>query len=196
MGWLPKKERYCIKCGKKGIVERRRCKECAKEYNRLRAKNRYKKYGRHNFGSKPCAICGKPMILWRKDQISHLSCRRKVIDDYNKVPRSSEGNTSGRQVVLDLGIEIPKGWVVHHLDENPLNNNIENLVLMSRSDHNSLHRHLQYHWSLFLKENSSNPENCWNILRDQLTTAWFERTGAKCLKITDIGQSAAEPLSP
>ena len=57
---------------------------------------------------------------------------------------------------------------------------------MFRSDHNSLHRFLQYRRSLFLKENGSNPEDCWDILRDQLTTAWFEKTGAKCLKIVDI----------
>jgi hypothetical protein len=38
-------------------------------------------------------------------------------------------------------------------------------------------------------------ENCWNILRDQLTTTWLEITDVKVIKITDIGQSAAEPLN-
>ena len=187
MSWLPKEERHCIGCGKKGVVERRRCKDCAKEYNRLRAEKRYKKHGRHNYGSSTCPICGKPMTLWRKDQAAHLSCRRKVVSNYCIVPRSSKGNTVGRQVVLDLGIDIPEGWVVHHLDEDPWNNeDYSNLILLSRSDHNSLHRYLQHHWSLFLKENSSNPEDCWKVLRDQLTTAWFEKTGAKCLKIVDM----------
>jgi hypothetical protein len=46
-----------------------------------------------------------------------------------------------------------------------------------------------------LKDNSSNLENCWNILRGQLTTAYLETKSANVIKITDIGQSAAEPLT-
>ena len=36
--------------------------------------------------------------------------------------------------------------------------------------------------------------NCWNTLRDQLTTTYLEINNANVIKITDIGQSAAEPL--
>jgi hypothetical protein len=194
MSWIDKKDRCCIDCGKTPVEERRRCKECAKEYNRQRARERHREKGR-NYDKSVCPICQKEMILWRKNQLTHQSCRKKVVEDYGKVPRSKKGNTIGRQVVLDLGVEIPKNWVVHHLDENPENNTIENLLLMSRSDHNSLHRYLQQNWSLWLKGHSSNPENCWDILRDQLTTAWLETTNANVIKITGIGQSAAEPLS-
>ena len=39
-----------------------------------------------------------------------------------------------------LGItEIPTKWCVHHCDENPHNNDFDNLVLMSMSDHMRLH---------------------------------------------------------
>ena len=48
---------------------------------------------------------------------------------------------------------------------------------------------------MFITENSSNLENCWNILRDQLTTAYLETKNANVIKITDIGQSAAELLN-
>ena len=34
---------------------------------------------------------------------------------------------------------IPKGWVVHHKDENRQNNDISNLEAMSRADHNTIH---------------------------------------------------------
>jgi hypothetical protein len=39
-----------------------------------------------------------------------------------------------------LGItEIPRGWCVHHCDENPHNNRISNLVLLTLNDHVRLH---------------------------------------------------------
>ena len=38
--------------------------------------------------------------------------------------------------------EIPKGYVIHHCDENPHNNEIENLMMLSMGEHAALHRHL------------------------------------------------------
>ena len=35
--------------------------------------------------------------------------------------------------------EIPDGFIVHHLDENKLNNNLDNLVLMDVNEHRSYH---------------------------------------------------------
>ena len=35
---------------------------------------------------------------------------------------------------------IPKGYVIHHIDENKSNNNISNLQLISRKEHMDLHR--------------------------------------------------------
>lgn len=44
----------------------------------------------------------------------------------------------------ELGIsEIPKGWCVHHCDENTYNNTFDNLVLLSVSDHARLHSALK-----------------------------------------------------
>lgn len=43
-----------------------------------------------------------------------------------------------------LGItEIPKGWCVHHCDEDPYNNDFDNLVLLSVPDHARLHAALR-----------------------------------------------------
>lgn len=35
---------------------------------------------------------------------------------------------------------IPKGYVIHHVDGDPLNNALENLILMTRSGHSTFHR--------------------------------------------------------
>lgn len=37
--------------------------------------------------------------------------------------------------------DIPKGYEVHHIDEDPSNNDISNLMLLSRSTHGQLHGH-------------------------------------------------------
>jgi hypothetical protein len=47
-----------------------------------------------------------------------------------------------REMCIALGIfTIPKGFIIHHLDENKLNNDIHNLALMSITAHNRLHSH-------------------------------------------------------
>lgn len=189
-----KEKKHCIDCGRLGVHERHRCVECAKQYNRDRAKQRYSEIGRHNYGEGQCNICKKSMTLWRKDQQCHQACRKKIYDDYSKeVCRDTTVMTIGRRTIIDLGIVIPKGYVVHHLDENPLNNDTKNLVLLSRNAHCSLHRYLQQNWSLWLKNHNSNPENCWDTLRDHLTKTWLEIASVRVIKINDIGQSAAEP---
>ena len=44
---------------------------------------------------------------------------------------------------INLGLTcIPKGWCVHHVDRNPLNNSFDNLVVCTMGDHQRIHRHL------------------------------------------------------
>lgn len=40
-----------------------------------------------------------------------------------------------RQIWTDLYGPIPKGFVIHHKDDNPINNAISNLEIMSRGEH-------------------------------------------------------------
>lgn len=196
-------ERYCEQCGKPLTNERRICKECRKSNKRLYAKLHYaelkeKGITKKRYGTITCSNCGKEIIKNRPDQTLCYDCYKllhhKTVDDYNKVARSNKSNTIARQIVLDLGFTLNKNICVHHLDENPNNNKLTNFLLISRSNHAKLHRFLERNWSLLLKNNSSNLENCWNILRDQLTTTWLETMSVKVIKIIDIGQSAAEPL--
>tara|TARA_Y100000034_G_scaffold133495_2_gene199092 strand:- start:140 stop:529 length:390 start_codon:yes stop_codon:yes gene_type:complete len=100
-----------------------------------------------------------------------------------------------REVSKDLGLIVDRYNVVHHVDEDPSNNFLENLWIMHPKAHASLHAYLRRHRSLWAKGQSKNSEDCWKTLRDHLTTAWLETTSAKVTKLDDIGQSAAEPLS-
>lgn len=46
-------------------------------------------------------------------------------------------------VCLALGITaIPKGWAVHHCDEQPYNNDFDNLILVTLGDHARIHQWL------------------------------------------------------
>lgn len=194
---------FCKKCGtllEKGYTY---CPICRKALKREYARNRYQLMLQANkklkrYGLIKCIFCGKEIIKNRPDQVMCYACymehRHKTVNDYSKVKRDTKGNTIGRHVVLSLGLQI-KDLVVHHLDENPSNNNLKNLLLLNPKHHAELHRLLERSWSLLLKDKSSNLENCWDSLRDQLTTAYLETKSANVIKITDIGQSASEPLN-
>ena len=49
-----------------------------------------------------------------------------------------------RQIWIDLKGDIPKGYIVHHKDEDPLNNKIDNLELLSHSAHAGHHSRQLY----------------------------------------------------
>lgn len=198
-------EKYCEICGcKLTAIRKRFCDSCRKQKKRDYTKQYYKdllESGKRKlrYGITNCVFCGKEIIKNRPNQDTCFSCykknKHKTVDNYNKdVKRALRGRTTvGRKTILDLGLDI-KGLVVHHIDENPSNNKLSNLMILNLSNHASLHRILEKNWSLLLKDNSSNLENCWNILRDQLTTAYLETKSANVIKITDIGQSAAKHL--
>ena len=197
-------ERYCQVCGSTLITERKYCSSCKKQQKRNYAKVRYKLLKESSlvlksYGTTTCIYCGKEVIKNRPNQNTCYSCykkhRHKTISNYNVVRRTKNGKaTIGRQTILTLGFKI-SNMVVHHLDENPNNNSLNNLAILSATNHAKLHRILERNWSLLSKDNNSNLENCWDILRGQLTTAYLETRGANVIKITDIGQSAAEPLN-
>lgn len=70
-------------------------------------------------------------------------------DGYYIIRSWKEGNSGKllhRLIWEDFwGCEIPKGYVIHHRDHNPLNNCIMNLQLMKRSEHISLHHKGKLH---------------------------------------------------
>jgi len=177
--------KVCIDCGKEEVVERRRCRECVKKYNRERVKKYYVKEKHKRYGIGICSICGKPMKLNKPNQLTHVGCRKKNTENYNSLKRSNKGNTLSRQMILDKGFLLTKNIIVHHLDENPEHNTFNNFALMSRSNHAKLHRFLQQQWTIFNKSNNSNFDNSWDNIRNQITLSWLETMQANIIKITD-----------
>lgn len=64
---------------------------------------------------------------------SYETAKRKGIDQYLH-----------RQIWREHHGEIPEGYHIHHLDDNPLNNDIENLECIPNGEHQKLHAQL---WS-------------------------------------------------
>jgi hypothetical protein len=178
------RNKLCIDCGVNPTYQRRRCKECFPVYNRLRVKQYYNK-DRKRYGIIPCEICNEPLIKGRPEQTMHGRCKpiHKATSNYNEIARSKDGNMIGRQTILDLGINLFK-MVVHHIDENPNNNNINNLCILSRKNHTYLHKYLQKQWELFYKINN-NLQEYWESKIVQLNNAWFELSNLKVVKIMD-----------
>ena len=60
-----------------------------------------------------------------------------------------------REMCLALNIpRIPKGFVIHHLDENKRNNDINNLALITITAHNRIHKHEAWNKGIKPSENT------------------------------------------
>jgi hypothetical protein len=188
----------CIKCSQDRDVGRKMCRSCYLEHKRSLEKNRYKKHGRKNY-QKTCAACKLGFEAWRKKQIFCLDCHKlklkfaaesKSTNNYKNIGGKNEHRSIAESI---LGYKLSYNMVVHHVDDNPKNNEISNLMVMDRRTHGRLHQYLDYQRVIIEKSMNENCGNCWKTLIASMTTAWLETTSAKVLKLWEIGQSAAEP---
>ena len=128
--------------------------------------NDYLKGNQHAKGHKPNSTCFKKgFIPWNKGKKGiHLSPNsefKKGQKPVTYLPVGSEVNRTdkngktrvwikasdpdvwmmkSRFVWISNNGEIPKGLIVHHNDENCLNDNISNLALMTRKAHFEIHK--------------------------------------------------------
>lgn len=58
---------------------------------------------------------------------------------YNTTTRDGKSINLGRKIWEEHYGEIPKGYVIHHIDGDTKNDRIENLRCMSKSEHKKLH---------------------------------------------------------
>jgi len=74
--------------------------------------------------------------------------RQYVIFNGGKYYSMQSGHMSRRRPTKSLHqaiyeeyykIEVPKGFLIHHIDKNPRNNSISNLLLVSKSEHGVIH---------------------------------------------------------
>jgi hypothetical protein len=190
------KKLICSKCGLSRDKGRTVCRECHLELQRNRSRKRYREKGRKWYFPN-CLACGENYKSSRKRAKFCPECRKdrrvKISEDYVRLP--NPGKTLHREIAQNLlGRKLNYHEVVHHLDENPKNNELTNLIIISRKMHGRLHQYLDNQRVILLKSGNENFENCWNSLRVPMTTTWLETASVKVIKLWEIGQSAGEPL--
>lgn len=84
-----------------------------------------------------------------------------------------------RQLYIDNFGEIPIGYIVHHKDENPLNNAISNLEIMSRAKHAQLHSRQEYRRKISKKNIKKAQEKAKAWHHSPAGKAWHRKNGKK-----------------
>lgn len=120
---------YCskecsIKASKKGNIKK--CQQCGNEFYTTRNK----------FCSRECAI------KYKKDHYNHkIYMENEYLVGYEKGYNKKGNYKLHRKKIEDLiGRRLTSNEIVHHKDENKLNNNIDNLQIMTRGEHSRYHR--------------------------------------------------------
>lgn len=192
----------CKKCGNdRELVDKRRiCKDCNLERARqYYANNRERIIARKQYNIQ-CNACKQMHKAWRKSQKLCSKCYNlqkelaKQSMSSNNYCYNKRGKLIHRIIAESLLGPLNYNQVVHHMDDNPKNNDLTNLIVISRQTHGRLHQFLDYQRVILEQSSYENEVNCWNNLIVPMTTAWLETTSAKVIKLWEIGQSAAKPL--
>lgn len=79
-----------------------------------------------------------------KTFVRYPDAKEKRHNSYYRYNKSSDGKKT--TIYLHVAVwenyhkkKVPKDHVIHHVDHNPLNNDISNLQLMGRAEHTTLH---------------------------------------------------------
>jgi len=187
----------CKQCGMPRERGRKLCRLCNLKRLRTIAKNK-PRYMYNN----TCVLCQSLFKAWHKNQKLCKSCyilkktlaaKSRVSGKY--VMLKKPGKTEHRSLCESiLGRYLACNEVVHHISGNPTDNQVNNLIVITRDTHRKLHAFLEMQRVILEKSSIDNPENCWKTLITPTTNAWLETAEVKVIRMWEIGQSAAEPL--
>lgn len=185
----------CINCGASREKGRRVCRPCYLEQKRQSAKKNYEQVKKFTgkYGMSNCVDCSQEIKLSRKTQtlcraclVKRMSTGNVATNNYSRAGGKGYCFLHRRIAEETLGRKLTSNEVVHHIDENPNNNSLDNLMVMSRSLHGRLHVFLRSQRAVLEQSNIVNEENCWEDLIAPITTAWLETTSANVIKISEI----------
>jgi hypothetical protein len=188
-------------CEAERYSKSRYCRKHLLERKREQAKARYKINGRHLYDVN-CVVCGKRFKGQRPEAKYCKDCWNKINASTSYVKNGYvNGEGKGycwkhRRIAEELLCrKLSTNEVVHHMDLDEKNNDVKNLIVISRVKHGALHSYLRQQRVILEGSNKENFENCWKNLIVPMTTTWLETANVKAIKLWEIGQSAAEHLN-
>ena len=179
------KEMNCIQCGNIREKGRRLCRTCHLSLAREKQRARHKIQGRYSYNN-ICKACSKVFKACRKTQILCQDCYKESLshtqdnNSYQYVGHRNHKILHQHRVIAEvaLGRQLSSNEVVHHLDCDPINNNINNLVVIDPKSHKRLHTFLRQ--ERIITEKSGCPWKPFIILT---TTAWLYTNNINVIKL-------------
>ena len=186
-------ELFCKICGAKRNPGRRLCTSCNLQRLKMSSKNR----PRYVY-TVLCSACGHTFISFRKNKILCQDCyklKQKLASE-NKCSNEYLYNNYGEgqhRIFAEklLQRKLLYNEVIHHMDNNPKNNLVSNLIIITRSDHGKLHSFLDYQRTIIEKK-KDNPIDYWNKHLIPLTEKWIQDNNIKIIRLIDIDYAAVE----
>lgn len=173
----------CSVCGKERDIGRKQCRDCYLEIKRVREIERNRKNGRYNFGKMNCSLCNKEIIKYRKTQLFCKDCHTKKTGENNNTydyKKCKMGKTRHRTIVENsLKRTLDYNEIIHHIDEDPMNNSYENLMVLSRQIHGKLHVFLRKEKALLLDK------SLWYNYRNCKTFEWLKENKFEYIWLAD-----------
>jgi hypothetical protein len=183
-------ELICKNCGGPRDKGRRLCRPC--DLERLKAIAVGRPYYKWD---KECIACGCSYKAWRKRQKICSPCYKELVrlkclqTSTNKYKHRSKHRLEHREIARELlGRNLSKNEVIHHIDGDPKNNSLDNLMLMSRTDHNRLHQNLDLERLIFEKSKKEDSTALWEDLLVTLSMKWLMDTGVEFLILSKVNQ--------
>ena len=150
-----------------------------------------------------CILCGKLVTGSRKSQKLCAECNRSIQKIGNGVinPYKNAGGAGycwlhRRIAERVLNKKLGRNEELHHLDGNPENNSLDNLIVMSRSAHGALHNYLKLRCALASKDEPTDDLKRvkWQPLIVPTTLDWLKTEGVEVLRLHECTTLTDEQL--
>ena len=145
-----------VGCVNEQMKSSRYCSLCYKKHKAEMSKKHYQEHGK---GIGICEICQTEYTRTNSNQKYCKDCFSKIAhattSSLNSTPyhRTSDHSTEHRHIAKNCSKTVFDSEVIHHVDLNTRNNAVENLIIMSRSDHAKFHSYLKQYLVKYPDEN-------------------------------------------
>ena len=172
---------------------RRYCREHYLERTRQLAKERYRKFGRYTYEC-VCIICGKK---FRGKEKHSILCSKECFNAYQRIDSTNATDNylfkkktsinEHRAIVEELlQRKLDYNEIIHHIDGNPKNNSLDNLIILSRSNHGKLHKELLKKKLFVLREVKCLLEGKWIEIKKKFTEEWLKENEIQYIIASNI----------